>query len=146
MTARRGLVKFPLTTVLSPIQLVDDHLPDLVGSRRAFLGVALAFMRDAVGQGVRPDWDMAKRSGNGCIIEKVMVCHNLKHIVASDTEEGRSESANGSYVCKAFQDKLRSVYLCHPVIESTLGPVIGVIFICNGRHPNFVTLSKELLN
>ena len=145
VTTRQGLIKI---WVIPPVELIDDHLPDRMGPRRAVLSIAVALMRHAVVEGVRPDGDTAERRGDGCVIDKELVGHHLKLLVASDTEVGCPDSDHGSIsdVCKAFNNQPRPGHLCQPVIVRSLGPVISIIFIRDGKHPDLVTFSMELLN
>ncbi len=67
VTTGQPLVK---AGVVSPVQLIDDHLPDGVAPGGAALGVAVALVRHAVVQGVWPDGDTAKRGSDGSVIDE----------------------------------------------------------------------------
>ena len=51
-------INFTLSLSL-PVQLIDDHLPDRMGSAGAVVGVSVALVRHLVVQRVRPDWGVA---------------------------------------------------------------------------------------
>ena len=115
VTAGQGLVK---VRVVPPIELIDDHLPDRVGARGAVLGIAVALVWHAVVKGVGPDGDAAERGGDGGVIDKELIRHHLKLLVASDAEEWRPHSNHGAVgdVGKALHDQPGACHLGEPVI------------------------------
>ena len=145
VTTGQGLVK---VRVISAIELIDDHLPDWVGARRAVLGVAVALVGHAVVEGVGPDGDTAEWRGDGGVIDKELIRHHLELLVASDAEEGcpHSDHRAVSDVGKTLHNQPGPSHLSEPVVIRALSPITGVVLVRNGKDPNLVTLPVELLH
>lgn len=79
--------------IVPSVELVDDHFPNGVAARGAPLGVTVALVGHTVVQGVGPDGHAAQGGGDGCVVDKELVSHHFKLLVATNSEEG-STNAN----------------------------------------------------
>ena len=58
VTTRQAFIE---SRVITPVELVHHHFPNRVASAGAILGVTVALVGHSEVEGVRPDWDSAKR-------------------------------------------------------------------------------------
>ena len=91
MTTRQSLIK---VRIVSSVKLIDNHFPNRVASGWATLGVTVAFVRHAVVQGVRPNWNTAKWRGDGRVINKELISHHLELFVSTNTKEWSTDTNN----------------------------------------------------
>ena len=82
MTTRQSLIK---VRIVSSVELIDNHFPNRVASGWASLGVTVAFVRHAVVQRVRPNWNTAKWRGDGSVINKELIIHHLELGIAANS-------------------------------------------------------------
>ena len=145
VTARQSLVK---GWVVSSVQLIDDHLPDGVSSGGTLASVTVTLVRHPVVESVGPLRYSGQRSSDGGIVDKELVSHHLKLLVATNSEEGSSDSSNGavSDVGESLDDQPGPGHLSQPVIVASLGPVVGVILVSHGEDSNLVTPPVQLLD
>ena len=96
---------------------------------------------------VRPEWNRAKRSGDGRVISKELVSHHVELSVTTNSQIGSSHAHNStiSNVGKPFNDKSVPGHLSQPVVIAAVSPVIGILIICDGENTNLMTLSMKLL-
>ena len=134
--------------VVTPVQLVDDHLPNRMASRRAASGVAVTLVRHPVVERVGPDGNAAEGRRDRRVVHEELIGHHLELLVASDAEERSANADHGAVgdVREAFDDQSSSRHLGEPVIIGTLSPVLGVIPIRNREDADLVTSPVKLLN
>merc|ERR550539_253794 len=102
--------------VVTSVKLVDRHLPDRVASAWAVPRVAVALVGHPVLQGVRPDGDPAERGSDGGVVGKVLVGHHVELLVASNPQEGSTNSNNCTIadICKPLNNEPASSHFCQP--------------------------------
>ncbi len=73
------------TLVVPCVQLVEDHLPQLVALLRAPLDGVATLVGHAVVERVGPDGDLFKGSNDGAVILEVLK-HEMTHLVKKNNE------------------------------------------------------------
>ena len=98
-------------------------------------------------QGVWPERNSAKWSGDGGIVSKELVSHHVELFISSNTEIRSPDSDHStiSNVGKPLDDQSVPGHLSQPVVIATISPVLGILVIGDGENSNFMTLSVELL-
>lgn len=81
--AGQVLVEFGIFTT---IQLVHDQLPDGVAPSGALLKVAVAAVRHAEVEGVRPERRVLQRSSDGRVVQEGLLFHHGELVVAADAK------------------------------------------------------------
>jgi len=145
MTTGQILIK---VGIITPVELVDGHLPDWMRPTGAVVVVTVALVRHSEVECVWPEWNPAERSGDGRIVSKELIGHHVELLVASNTEI-RCSHANHcavSNVRKPLNDKPVPGHLRQPVVIATVSPVLGILIIGDGKNTNLVTLSMKLLH
>lgn len=134
--------------VVSAIQFVDDHFPNGVASGGASLCVTVAFVGHAVVQGVGPDGNTAKWSGDGGIVNEELIGHHFELLVAADAQVGSTNANDGTVgdVGEPLDDQTITGHFGQPVVVGTLGPVFRVVPVGNGKDTNFMASAVKLLN
>ena len=82
--------------IISPIKLIDRHLPDIVGFTGTVLRVAVATMGHLVEQGVRPDGHTAQGSCYRGVINEKLILHHAKLDITPYPEIRGSNPDNAS--------------------------------------------------
>ena len=145
MTSGQSLVK---GGVVSPVQLVDDHLPDWVGPGGAFLGVTVTLVRHPVVEGVGPDWHTGERGRDGGIVNKELVGHHLELLVTTNSQVWSPHADHGtiSDVGEPLGDQTSPGHLGQPVVVASFAPVVGVVLVGDGEYGDLMTFPVELLD
>ena len=145
MTTRKTFIKIG---IVSSVQFVDDHFPDWVASGWASLGITVAFVGHSVVKSVGPDGNTTEWCSDGCIVDKELICHHFKLLVASYSQVWGTDSNDGTIgdVSKPLNDQPSSGHLSQPVIICSFSPVFRIILVGNREDSNFVTPSVQFLN
>ena len=80
--------------VLPPVQLVDNNLPDSQGPRGTVLQVAVTSVGHSEVEGVRPQRRVLQGGGDGGVVEEALLLHHGELVVATYSEERRSQTDN----------------------------------------------------
>ena len=115
MTSGKSLVK---SWVVSPVKLVDDHLPDGVRSGGALAGVTVTLVRHSEVECVGPLGNAGQGGSDGGVIGEELVSHHLKLGVAANPEEGGPHPGDGAVadVGEPLNDQPGAGHLGQPVV------------------------------
>ena len=108
----------------------------------------MTLVRHPVVKGVWPDGDTTKGGSDGGVVDKVLVGHHLKLLVASHSKVGGSDSNDRSVgdVGETLDDETRSCHLGQPVIVAALGPVVRVVLVGDREDGKLVAFPVQLLD
>jgi hypothetical protein len=141
--ARKILVE---SRVFAAIQLVHDEFPDGVTAGGALLQVAVAAVRHAEVEGVRPQRRVLERSRDGGIVEESLLFHHGELVVAADTQV-RSAHANNRVVGdvgELVDDQTSSSHLLGPVVDGSRRPERLVIVVAAEKRKNEGQVTRQL--
>lgn len=134
--------------VVTTIQLVHDHLPDWVTTRRAVVSVSVALVWHAEVQCIRPNWHSSQRCRDRCVINEELIGHHFELFIATDTQiwSTNADDAAVSNVGKAFDNQTGASHLCQPVVVGSLRPVFRVVFVGQREDGDFMSASVQVLH
>lgn len=103
MTSGQSLVE---GGIISSVQLVDWHLPDIVRFTWTILRISVAFVRHSVQQGIGPDGNTTQGGSDRRIIQEILILHHVKLYISTNSEIGSSNTVHTSLgdVCESFDD------------------------------------------
>ena len=120
--AERLLVRFG---VLATVHLVHDHLPDGRRTSRALLLVAVAGVRHAVGQRVRPQRRVRQRCRDRRVVHEELVGRHVELVVTADAQQRSAHAVHlrARDVGELLDHQSSAVHLLGPVVGRGVLPV-----------------------
>lgn len=139
VATRKGFIE---GWVITSVQLVHDHLPNWVASARAVMRVTVALMRHSEVEGVRPDGHPTKGGSDRSVVDEELIGHHFELFVTADSQVRGTDANDGTIgdVGETFNNQTSASHFRQPIIVSALRPVLWVVFVCQRKHGNFVSL------
>nr|CAD7568205.1 unnamed protein product [Timema californicum] len=127
--------------VITSIQLVHYHFPNRMTPTGTVVGVTVTLVRHAEVQGVGPNGDPSQGSGDGGVVDKELIGHHLKLLVTANTKVWCPHSNDGAVgdVSKPLDDEATASHLREPVVVGSLGPIKGIVLVCQREDSDLVT-------
>lgn len=117
--------------VFAAIQLVHHQLPDGVAAGRALLQVAVAAVRHAEVERVRPQRRVLQRSRDGRVVEESLLFHHGELVVAADAQVRSAHTHDRVVgdVGEFVDDETGAGHLLGPVVNGSRRPERLVIVV-----------------